>query len=129
MDVDWQIDVGRMRAELQRIVEGTDLWDGRTQVLQVTDAVGGLVRVRALVTAVDAGTLFDLRCHVREHLVSWVQRSDEAGVPRVRAQLVEGPAGAPRPDRDSERSGVFSGDVHAERRGEPFRRTTERPED
>jgi small-conductance mechanosensitive channel len=128
MDVDWQVDVGAMRRELERIVEGTDLWDRRTQVLQVTDAVGGLVRVRALVTAVDAGTLFDLRCHVREHLVSWVQRADAAGLPRVRAQLVEEPAASPRADRDSERAGVFSGDPPAERRGERFRRTTERPE-
>ncbi len=128
MDVDWQVDVGAMRGELQRIVERTDLWDGRTQVLQVTDALGGLVRVRALVTAVDAGTLFDLRCHVREQLVSWVQRADAAGLPRVRAQLVEAPAGVPRADRDSDQSGVFSGDEHAERRGERFRRTTERPE-
>ena len=128
MDVDWQVDVGAMRRELERIVERTELWDRRTQVLQVTDAVGGLVRVRALVTAVDAGTLWDLRCLVREHLVSWVQRADAAGLPRVRAQLVEEPAESPRADRDSERSGVFSGDPHAERRGERFRRTTERPE-
>ena len=48
----------------------TELWDGRTKVLQVTDAVGGLVRVRVLVTATDAATLFDLRCHVREELVT-----------------------------------------------------------
>ena len=128
LDVDWQVDVGAMRGELHRIVESTDLWDGRTQVLQVTDALGGLVRVRALVTAVDAGTLFDLRCHVREQLVSWVQRADAGGLPRVRAQLVEGPAGPPRADRDSDQSGVFSGDEHAERRGERFRRATERPE-
>ena len=33
---------------------GTALWDGRTQALQVTDATGGLVRVRVLVSAVDA---------------------------------------------------------------------------
>ena len=31
-----------MRAELDRILARTTLWDGRASVLQVTDAVGGL---------------------------------------------------------------------------------------
>ena len=57
-----------MREELERILARTPIWDGRASVLQVTDAVGGLVRVRILVTAVDAPTLFDLRCIVREEL-------------------------------------------------------------
>ena len=122
LDVDWGIDVGALRAELERIVGDTDLWDGRTQVLQVTDAVGGVVRVRALVTAVDAGTLFDLRCHVREQLVSWVQRQDTPGLPRTRVELVESHrTHVAQPDEDSDRRGVFSGDPRAEERGALFR--------
>jgi small-conductance mechanosensitive channel len=122
MDVDWGVDVGAMRAELERVVGDTELWDRRTQVLQVTDAVGGVVRVRALVTAVDAGTLFDLRCHVREQLVSWVQRQDTPGLPRTRVELVEASGAPPAlPDEDSDRRGVFSGDPRAEERGALFR--------
>jgi small-conductance mechanosensitive channel len=123
LDVDWGVDVGAMRAELERVVGDSDLWDGRTQVLQVTDAVGGVVRVRALVTAVDAGTLFDLRCHVREQLVSWVQGQDTPGLPRTRVELVEAhrAAGAAQPDEDSDHRGVFSGDPRAEQRGALFR--------
>ena len=122
LDVDWGIDVGALRAELERIVGDTDLWDGRTQVLQVTDAVGGVVRVRALVTAVDAGTLFDLRCHVREQLVSWVQRQDTPGLPRTRVELVESHrTHVAQPDEDSDHRGVFSGDPRAEERGALFR--------
>ena len=68
-DVDWSIPVQSMREELRRLVEGTELWDGRVCVLQVTDATGGTVKVRALVSAADAGSLWDLRCLVREHLV------------------------------------------------------------
>jgi small-conductance mechanosensitive channel len=126
LDVDWGVDVGAMRTELARVVGSTELWDGRTQVLQVTDAVGGVVRVRALVTAVDAGTLFDLRCHVREQLVSWVQREDTPGLPRTRVQLVEAPGGrVGRPDEDSGHRGVFSGDPRAEQRGALFRGPSE----
>ncbi|GAA1157969.1 mechanosensitive ion channel family protein [Nocardioides aquiterrae] len=87
LDVDWTVDPGRLREQLAVALSTTDLWDGRAQVLQVTDAVGGWVRVRALVTASDAGRLFDLRCHVREHLVGWI-RDNDAGVPRQRVEMV-----------------------------------------
>jgi len=123
LDVDWRVDVGAMREELDRVLADTDLWDGRSKVLQVTDAVGGVVRVRVLVTAKDAGTLFDLRCLVRERLVTWVQRSDAAGLVRQRVELVEATANVVRPDADAEHSGVFSGDVHSEARGARFRRS------
>jgi hypothetical protein len=66
----------------------TDLWDGRARSLQVTDAVNGWVRVRAVVTAADAGHLFDLRCHVREHLVGWI-RDHGPGMPKRRVSVVE----------------------------------------
>ena len=46
-DVDWAVPVQTMREELRRLVESTDLWDGRVCVLQVTDAIGGMVRLRA----------------------------------------------------------------------------------
>ena len=51
-----------MRAELDRLLSQSEQWDGRRGVLQVTDAVGGVVRVRIVVSAPNAGALFDLRC-------------------------------------------------------------------
>ncbi|MDR5698748.1 mechanosensitive ion channel family protein [Agromyces aerolatus] len=92
LDLDWRVSPGEMRDELDRILERTDLWDGRAKVLQVTDAVGGLVRVRVLLTAADAGTLFDLRCFVREELVHWVQRAHPESAPAQRVLVHEGAA-------------------------------------
>ncbi|MEU9506260.1 mechanosensitive ion channel domain-containing protein [Micromonospora sp. NPDC048170] len=86
-DVDWAIPVQAMREELRRLVESTDLWDGRVCVLQVTDATGGTVKVRALVSAADAGSLFDLRCLVREHLVSWIRDHQPTAMPRMRTEI------------------------------------------
>src|SRR3954451_10374290 len=88
LDLDWGVDTGAMRAELDRVLETTDLWDGRVKVLQVTDAVCGWVRVRVLVTAGDAAVLFDLRCLVRERLVAWVRRHADQGLPRQRVQVL-----------------------------------------
>ena len=84
MDLDWSVPVPAMRAELTRLLQASELWDHRVGVLQVTEATGGLVRVRALASAVDAPTLFDLRCHVREGLVDWLQREHPEALPRTR---------------------------------------------
>lgn len=115
LDLDWRADVTALRRELDRVLDETDLWDGRVKVVQVTDAVGGFVRVRALVSAQDAGTLFDLRCLVREELVAWVRENSDRGVPRVRTELVER-ATTPMSRREESSSGLFHGDEAAEER-------------
>ncbi|MFC0005379.1 mechanosensitive ion channel family protein [Micromonospora siamensis] len=86
-DLDWSIPVQAMREELRRLVESTELWDGRVCVLQVTDATGGMIKVRALVSAADAGSLWDLRCLVREHLAAWVRDHRPTALPRLRTEL------------------------------------------
>ncbi|HEX6968704.1 MAG TPA: mechanosensitive ion channel family protein [Micromonosporaceae bacterium] len=86
-DVDWSVPVAAMRAELQRIVEDSDLWDGRVCGLQVIDATGGTVRVRATMSAADASKLWDLRCHVREQLVAWIREQEPIALPRMRAEV------------------------------------------
>ncbi|MCU1509653.1 MAG: mechanosensitive ion channel family protein [Glaciihabitans sp.] len=88
-DLDWRVSPARMRTQLDDILSRTKLWDGRTAVLQVTDAVAGYVRVRVLVTASDAPTLFDLRCYVREAVVEWLHEQEPGGIPRARIQLMD----------------------------------------
>ncbi|MFF1877756.1 mechanosensitive ion channel family protein [Leifsonia sp. NPDC058230] len=121
-DLDWRVSTGGMRSELNRILATTDLWDGRTSVLQVTDAVGGFVRVRVLVTAKDAPTLFDLRCLVRERLIDWMQRYSSPSLPRTRVEVVEPPEqGTPPPRaRDQGDSRLFSGTPEGDQRAAQF---------
>jgi hypothetical protein len=130
-DVDWSAPVEALRTELRTVCEGSELWDGRVCVLQVTDAVGGMIRLRALVSAHDAGSLWDLRCLVRERLVTYVWEHGRDALPRVRAEVDGQPAGArpaelervpdhgdePRPSEDSR---VFSGSDDGEARGAAF---------
>ncbi len=116
LDLDWGVSPDAMREELDRVLDETDLWDGRTKVLQVTDAVNGWVRVRILVTARDAPSLFDLRCHVRERMVEWLGREHRAGLPRFRVESVQRSA-TPRRDPHSDGpQGLFSGDADGEAR-------------
>jgi small-conductance mechanosensitive channel len=75
LQVDYSADVEAFRAELRRILEneGKPLWDGVTNVLQVTDATDRIITLRALVGGQSA-VLWDLRCLVRERLLAFLQR-------------------------------------------------------
>ncbi|HET8867903.1 MAG TPA: mechanosensitive ion channel domain-containing protein [Agrococcus sp.] len=116
LDVDWRVPVGAMRVELARVLEGADAWDGNVQVLQVYDAVGGFVRLRVLVSAVDGLQLADLRYLVRERLVEWLRAHHPEALPRQRLELQE-PSTRPVADAD-EPQGLFTGDAEAESRRE-----------
>ncbi|TBN58050.1 mechanosensitive ion channel [Glaciihabitans arcticus] len=117
-DLDWRISPSAMRVELEKVLQRATIWDGRASVLQVTDAVGGFVRVRILVTAIDAPTLFDLRCYIREEMVEWIQ-AQGAGLPRQRIELVE--AAVKKPERTkTEPIGLFTGTVDAQERAAQF---------
>jgi small-conductance mechanosensitive channel len=80
--VDFMCDIGAMRAEVERLATTSPLWDGREVKLQVVDAADRAVKVRALVSAADPPTAFDLRCAIREALVKWL--NERPGVPVVR---------------------------------------------
>jgi hypothetical protein len=104
IDVDFTVPLSAMRAELDRLLEASSLWDRRLGILQVTAATGGVIQARALVSAADAGLLWDLRCHVREGLVEWLQREAPYAMPQRRydraAPLPEGGVPVPR-ERDA----------------------------
>jgi hypothetical protein len=76
---DYTADVDAVRAELGRVLknEGKELWDGRAQGIQVTDATDRVITLRALVSALDAGKLWDLRCLVRERLITFISAHPE----------------------------------------------------
>ncbi|GIJ28039.1 mechanosensitive ion channel protein MscS [Micromonospora qiuiae] len=131
--VDWSVPVQPMREELRRVVESTELWDGRVCVLQVTDATGGMIKIRALVSAASAGALWDLRCLVREHLVAWVRDQRPTAMPRLRTEVGDGAGSLPRhpaPHRPASRrptdvelpddARLFGGSDDGEARSEAF---------
>ena len=134
LDVDFTVPFDEMRAELDRLLHENPLWDERVGVLQVTDAVDGYVRVRMLVSASNAGALFDLRCDVREGMVNWLQREHPGALPRRRIEHQSGhdngvrSSAALRKDRQAD-SGLFSGTPEAERRGRAFDQPDDRDRD
>jgi small-conductance mechanosensitive channel len=85
--VDYNVPLAPLRAELQRILEASPLWDRKVSALQVTDTKQHTVEVRVIVSARDAGQAFDLRCDVREKLIAFLQKSYPDSLPRIRATL------------------------------------------
>jgi small-conductance mechanosensitive channel len=84
LHADSTVPVESVREELKRIVESTDLWDGRVVGLVVTDAKEHTVELRALVSAEDASKAWDLRCLVREKLIAYLQEKHSESLPRLR---------------------------------------------
>jgi small-conductance mechanosensitive channel len=121
-DLDWLVDPQAMRDEMHRVLERTKLWDGRVAVLQVTDAVSGMIHVRILVTAVDAPTLFDLRCFVREELIRWLHEHQPSALPRTRVLMTEpeAPARPREPVRQRDDRELFGGSAEADARSKDF---------
>ena len=82
--VDPAADVPRIRAAVERAVRASALWDGRSWACQVTDAKPDAIELRALMTAKDAGTAFDLRCEVREAVLAFLRDEHPEALPRTR---------------------------------------------
>jgi small-conductance mechanosensitive channel len=87
---DYKVPVDALRKELTRILETTDLWDGKTNVMQVTDATDQTLEIRALMSAADSSIAWDLRVHVREQLITFLQNNYPNSLPRTRIELLQG---------------------------------------
>ncbi|MBV9554837.1 MAG: mechanosensitive ion channel family protein [Alphaproteobacteria bacterium] len=98
--VDGRVEMDSLRRRLDEIVHEGRLWDGKTALLQVTDASTATVEMRALVSARNAADLWNLRCEVREKMIEFLQRADPAAQPseeRLSADLTGPPAVGQRP--------------------------------
>jgi len=85
--VDYTVPLEAIRAELRRILEASEQWDRKVCGLQVTNTSERTIEVRALMSASDASLAWDLRCHVREKLIEFVQKNYPQTLPRLRAEL------------------------------------------
>ncbi|UPL19061.1 mechanosensitive ion channel family protein [Microbacterium aurugineum] len=87
LDLDWRVPMDALRAEFTRIVEASPAWDGRSSSALVTDAQGGYVTVRLVMSAKDSDDQWTIRCEVREKMMSWLQREYPDALPRTRVEF------------------------------------------
>ena len=86
LHLDHEAPMADLRAELARVLDASPLWDGRQGGLQVVESHPQTMEVRALVSARDASSAWDLRCEVREALIAFLREQHPQGLPRLRAQ-------------------------------------------
>lgn len=84
---DYNVPFDEFRNELTRLLKSTELWDGRVNVLQVTDAKEISVEMRALMSASDSPTAWDLRVYVREGLIKYLQQNYPDSLPKSRIEV------------------------------------------
>jgi len=94
LQVDYEVPLEALRAELTRILESSPLWDRKVNVLQVTDAKERTLELRALASSADAGQSWDLRCEVREKLLLFIRQNYPDSLPHVRASIERVPRAA-----------------------------------
>ena len=85
--LDYSVPVDTLRVELDRLLELTDLWDGRIKSVLVTDAKERVIEIRALVSAANSPNAFDLRCYVRENLIKFVRDNYPESLPLNRVSV------------------------------------------
>jgi small-conductance mechanosensitive channel len=84
---DYTISFDALREELDRILAATPLWDKKVKVLQVTDSKEFTVESRILVSAKNSPTAWDLRVHVREKMIEFIQKSYPDSLPKTRIAM------------------------------------------
>ena len=89
LKLDWAAPMTLIRNQVQKLLLATDLWDGRSWAVQVADSDATTVTVRIVVSAKDSGTLWDLRCYLRENMIRWIVEQEPAVRPLTRIQPLD----------------------------------------
>ena len=87
---DYTMPIAELRPAIQRIIEGCKDWDRRFWNLQVTDTTDRAMQLRVLATAADASKAWNLRCEIREKLLSFLQQHYPQSLPKVRGAFLQG---------------------------------------
>lgn len=88
--VDYSVPLDALREELTRLLEASELWDGKANVLQVTDSTEQSMEIRILVSARNSPTAWDLRVYIREKMIQFLQQEYPQSLPRRRVLLEKG---------------------------------------
>ncbi|PZX17599.1 mechanosensitive ion channel-like protein [Palleronia aestuarii] len=87
LHLDYTAPMGAIREKVMETVKTSRFWDGDVVNLQVIEADRESVQIRALMSARNSPTAWELRCDVRERLLGWLQETHPEALPRIRAEL------------------------------------------
>lgn len=86
--LDYTIPIEPLRQEMTRLLTASPLWDRRVNVVQITDSTkDGLIEVRFLMSASNSSRAFDLRCNIREAMITFIQGNYPESLPKTRLSV------------------------------------------
>jgi hypothetical protein len=92
------------------LVAESPLWDRQDWVLQVVDTTPSTMVLRGLVSSADAPTTWDLRCDLREGLLTYLREHHPDTLPKVRASVSSSDSQPPSGPGESDSDPGPSGD-------------------
>src|SRR5271170_3611378 len=87
LQMDYTVPIDQLREHYKTVLESSPLWDGKTMIVQVTDAKDSTIEIRFLMSTANASDTFDLRCYVREKMLDYLQREHPSALPKVRSEI------------------------------------------
>ena len=85
--MDYKTPVDKIRKELSIILQEAAYWDGKVDGLQVTNFNEKTMELRALMSAENSPTVWNLRCEVREKLITFFQKEFPDNLPTARIEM------------------------------------------
>lgn len=70
--VDYTLPIAKLREELKKILSASTLWDGNVNTVQVSDLKDRVMQLRVLGSADSPAKTWDLRCEIREKLITFI---------------------------------------------------------
>lgn len=85
--LDYNVPVDKVREKARELAEADPLWNRDVFAVQITDTTPTTIILRILVSAADAPSAFDLRCHIREDLIAFLREEYPQSLPQTRLQI------------------------------------------
>lgn len=85
--VDYKVNIEKIRQLLTEILNNSPCWDKKSNTLQMIECNENAVQLRAVVSAKNAGDLWNLRCYVREQLIKSIYLNYPEMLPKKYIEL------------------------------------------
>jgi small-conductance mechanosensitive channel len=86
--MDYSLPINEVREKFESLLKESHLWDGKVKGVHVTDCKERVIELRLLMSARNSGDTFDLRCHIREELIRYIQENHPNSLPKTRSEAV-----------------------------------------
>lgn len=85
--VDYGFPLDKLREFMDESLKNNPFWDGKAKALQVTDCTEKTIQIRALASAKDSPSAWELRVKLREDLIEFIRNYYPAFLPKTRINI------------------------------------------